>query len=101
MSNAIYKNRDNCFYASIAQDSSNYFKNTITMRKKGNLNWASKAAEIWGTPISGYVYRKGVYEAVRLLNSEPTLSLRTFEVGTFLSELCRGHVASEQSECRY
>ena len=42
------------------------------MRKKGNLNWATKAAEIWGTPISGYVYRKGVYEAVRLLNSEPT-----------------------------
>lgn len=72
VSNAIYKNRDNRFYASIAQDSSNYFKNTITMRKKGNLNWASKAAEIWGTPISGYVYRKGVYEAVRLLNSEPT-----------------------------
>ena len=72
VSNAIYKNRDNRFYASISQDSSNYFKNTITMRKKGNLNWASKAAEIWGTPISGYVYRKGVYEAVRLLNSEPT-----------------------------
>lgn len=72
VSNAIYKNRDNRFYASIAYDSTSYFKNTITMRKKGNLNWESKAAEIWGMPISGYVYRKGVYEAVRLLNSEPT-----------------------------
>ena len=72
VSDAVYKNRDNRFYASIAYDSTTYFKNTITMRKKGNLNWESKTAEIWGMPISGYVYRKGVYEAVRLLNSEPT-----------------------------
>lgn len=31
-----------------------------------------KTTEFWGMPVSGYVYRKCVYEAKRLLNSEKT-----------------------------
>lgn len=72
VSQAIYKNRDARFYATIVQDSSMYFNSLITMRDKGNLHWGSKVGSIWGTSITGYIYRKGVYTAKPLLNTNPT-----------------------------
>ena len=42
------------------------------LREGGNLYYTSKTTEFWGMPVSGYVYRKCVYEAKRLLNSEKT-----------------------------
>lgn len=69
---AIYKNRDKRFYASIVYDGCSYFANTVWTREGGNLYYSSKATEVWGMPVSGYVYRKGVYENKRLLNTEKT-----------------------------
>ena len=69
---AIYKNRDKRFKASIVYDGCSYFANTVWLREKGNLYYTSKTTEFWGMPVSGYVYRKCVYEAKRLLNSEKT-----------------------------
>ena len=69
---AIYKNRDKRFKASIVYDGCSYFANTVWLREGGNLYYASKSTEFWGMPVSGYVYRKCVYEAKRLLNSEKT-----------------------------
>lgn len=69
---AIYKNRDKRFYASIVYDGCAYFANTVWLREGGNLYYASKSTEVWGMPVSGYIYRKGVYESKRLLNSEKT-----------------------------
>ena len=69
---AIYTKRDKRFYASIVYDGCAYFANTVWLREGGNLYYASKATEVWGMPVSGYIYRKGVYESKRLLNSEKT-----------------------------
>lgn len=72
VSKAIYQNRDNRFYATIVQDSSKFFNSLVTMRDKGNLHWNSKAGGDWGMALTGYVWRKGVYTAKPLLNSDPT-----------------------------
>lgn len=72
VSNAIYQNRDNRFYATIVQDSSMYFNSLVTMRAKGNLHWDSKAGGDWGMALSGYIYRKGVYTSRRVSSSDPT-----------------------------
>lgn len=72
VSDAIYKNRDNRFYATVVQDSSQYFSSRVTMRTKGNLHWDSKAGGDWGMALTGYIYRKGVYTANPVLNSAPT-----------------------------
>ena len=72
VSTAIYQNRDNRFYATVVQDSSRYFNSLVTMRTKGNMHWDSKAGGDWGMVLSGYLYRKGVYTAKPLLNSDPT-----------------------------
>jgi len=72
VNDAIYKNRDKRFYASIIYDGCSYFANTVWLREGGNLYYSSKSTEVWGMPVSGYVYRKCVYEAKRLLNSEKT-----------------------------
>ena len=72
VSTAIYQNRDNRFYATVVQDSSRYFNSLVTMRTKGNMHWDSKAGGDWGMALSGYLYRKGVYTAKPLLNSDPT-----------------------------
>ncbi len=72
VSKAIYQNRDNRFYATIVQDSSKFFNSLVTMRDKGNLHWNSKAGGDWGMALTGYVWRKGVYTARPLLNSDPT-----------------------------
>lgn len=66
VSNAIYKNRDLRFYASVAQDSSKYFNNIITIRRGGNMHWESNASGNWSMTRSGYYFRKGVYENVKL-----------------------------------
>lgn len=72
VNDAIYKNRDKRFYASIVYDGCSYFANTVYLREGGNLYYTSKSTEVWGMPVSGYIYRKGVYESKRLLNSEKT-----------------------------
>lgn len=72
VNDAIYKNRDKRFDASIVYDGCSYFANKVYLRKGGNLYYDSKAVEFWGMPVSGYVYRKGVYEGKRLLNTEKT-----------------------------
>lgn len=73
VSDAIYKNRDNRFYASIVYDSTMFFKNEVWTRLGGNLNWASAiGGGDWGMTKTGYIYRKCVYEAKRLLNDQPT-----------------------------
>lgn len=72
VNDAIYKNRDKRFEASIVYDGCSYFANTVYLREGGNLYYSSKSTEVWGMPVSGYVYRKGVYEAKRLLNTEKT-----------------------------
>ena len=72
VSDAIYKNRDNRFYATVVQDSSHFFNSLVTMRAKGNMHWDSKAGGDWGMALNGYVYRKGIYTAKPLLNSDPT-----------------------------
>lgn len=72
VSNAIYRNRDNRFYATVVQDSSMFFNSLLTMRDRGNLHWDSKAGGDWGMALTGYVYRKGVYTAKPLLNVDPT-----------------------------
>ena len=73
VSDAIYKNRDNRFYASIVYDSTMFFKNEVWTRLGGNLNWASAlGGGDWGMTKTGYIYRKCVYETKRLLNDQPT-----------------------------
>ena len=72
VSKAIYRNRDNRFYATVVQDSSRYFNSLVTMREKGNLHWDSKTGSDWGTALTGYIYRKGVYTGRNLWNSDPT-----------------------------
>lgn len=72
VSEAIYKNRDNRFYATVVQDSSTYFNSVVTMREKGNLNWDSKAGADWGMALTGYIWRKGVYTEKPLFYSSPT-----------------------------
>lgn len=47
VSDAIYKNRDNRFYASIVYDSTMFFKNEVWTRLGGNLNWASALGWWW------------------------------------------------------
>lgn len=72
VSDAIYTNRDARFYATVVYDSTQYFNSLVTMRNKGNLHWESKTGSDWGTALSGYLYRKGVYTDNPLLNSDPT-----------------------------
>lgn len=72
VSNAIYKNRDQRFYASIAYDSTAYFNSVITTRDKGNVHWNSNIYGDWGMTKTGYVWRKCVYEKTRIFFSDPT-----------------------------
>lgn len=72
VSQAIYKNRDNRFYATIVQDSSKYFNSVVTMRDGGNLHWNCRADGTWGPSITGYIWRKGVYTGRNIWHSEPT-----------------------------
>ena len=72
VSNAIYKNRDLRFYASVVHDSSMYFSTLVTLRVKGNLHWSSNKKATWGMTCTGYNQRKGVYEAKHLFANDYT-----------------------------
>lgn len=72
VSKAIYKNRDQRFYATIVYDSTHYFNSIVTTRELGNLHWGSNIYGDWGMTKTGYVYRKGMYEVKPVYNSEPT-----------------------------
>ena len=72
VSQAIYKNRDKRFYASIVSDSTAYFNSVLTTRENGNAHWNSNIYGDWGMTKTGYVWRKGVYEKTRIYYSDPT-----------------------------
>lgn len=72
VSNAIYKNRDKRFYATVVQDSAKFFNSTITTRDKGNAHWNSNIYGNWGQTKTGYVYRKCMYETKRVYCEDPT-----------------------------
>jgi len=63
---AIYKNRDQRFYASFIYDSSKYHNSIIYIRDGlgGNGHWYSPKNEYagWFVTKTGYYFRKGVYE---------------------------------------
>jgi len=72
VSKAIYFNRDKRFYASMVYDSTRFFNNLVTIRKGGNMHWESNKDGNWAMTHSGYYFRKGVYESVKLWNSDHT-----------------------------
>lgn len=72
VSQAIYKNRDHRFYATIVQDSAKYFNSIVTMRWGGNLHWDCRADGNWGPTLTGYIWRKGVYTGRSVWYSDPT-----------------------------
>ena len=74
VSKAIYRNRDNRFYATVVQDSSRYFNSLVTMREKGNLHWDSKTGSDWGTALTGYIYLRG-YTLVGICGTQTRLTI--------------------------
>lgn len=66
VSNAMFKHRDQRFYASIVSDSTMYFKQLVTYRKGGNLHWSAALGSKWGMTATGFNQRKGLYEQVTL-----------------------------------
>lgn len=72
VSEAIYQNRDKRFYATVVHDSTLYFNSIVTMRDKGNLRWNSRIGGDWGSALTGYLYRKGVYTKNKVYVSDPT-----------------------------
>jgi len=72
VSKALYKDRDERFYATVVYDSTQYFNSLVTMRKWGNLHWDSKAGGDWGMALTGYMYRKGIYTKKLLWHTDPT-----------------------------
>lgn len=59
---AMYVNRDDRFYTSIAQDSSMLFNSLVTTRIGGNVHYASNVQQDRHMTKSGYLFRKGLYE---------------------------------------
>lgn len=63
---AIYKNRDSRFYASLVHDSCMYLNSMIYIRDGdgGNLHWYSNQFEpgVWCNTKTGYYFRKGIYD---------------------------------------
>lgn len=72
VSQAIFKNRDLRFYSTVVYDSTQYFNSIVTMRKNGNLHWDSRIGGDWGSALTGYLYRKGIYTSRRVYSSDPT-----------------------------
>ncbi|MCL5245327.1 RagB/SusD family nutrient uptake outer membrane protein [Cellulophaga sp. 20_2_10] len=65
LSEAIYnEHRDARFFASIVQDSSKFFSNTVTTRVGGNMHYAQSTKGTEASTISGYFLRKGIYESI-------------------------------------
>lgn len=63
VSHAIYnEHRDARFFASIVQDSSQLFANTVTTRIGGNLHYAESTKGTNRATPSGYYMRKGIYD---------------------------------------
>ncbi|SMO32486.1 Starch-binding associating with outer membrane [Saccharicrinis carchari] len=69
---AMYKNRDKRFYASIVQDSSMMYTSLLTTRIGGNVHYASNVQQDRHMTKSGYVFRKAIYEAQWLYYNVPT-----------------------------
>lgn len=72
VSEAIYSNRDKRFYETIVSDSTKFFNSLITTRENGNLHWNSRVGTDWGTALTGYVYRKGIYLDKAVIPTTPT-----------------------------
>lgn len=70
--NAMYKNRDKRFYASIVQDSSMMYTSLLTTRLGGNVNYKSNVQQDRHMTKSGYIFRKNIYEDEWLYYNVPT-----------------------------
>lgn len=72
VSQAIYKNRDKRFYASIAYDSTMYFNSLLTMRLGGNMYYLNNLEKNTHMTKTGYVWRKSVYQDLPVISSTYT-----------------------------
>lgn len=61
VSQAIYKNRDARFYATIAYDSTQYMNSIITTRLGGNMYYKNNLEKDQHMTKTGYFYKKGSY----------------------------------------
>ena len=57
----MYNHRDNRFYASIVYDSCIWFNELVTTCYQGNLARNVGENNFWASTITGYYFRKGVY----------------------------------------
>lgn len=57
----MYNNRDKRFYASIVYDSCVWFNETVTTCIQGNLCRNIGENNFWASTVTGYYFRKGVY----------------------------------------
>ena len=69
---ALYKNRDARFDATIVCDSSVFYTNLVTTRMGGNVHYLSNKEQPRHVSKSGYLWRKCMYEAEWLWYSNPT-----------------------------
>ena len=70
----MYENRDKRFYASIVYDSCEFYNETVTMCKQGNLYRSARGS--FGNkhmPLTNYIWRKGIYDvSPRIFVGVPT-----------------------------
>ncbi len=69
---AMYKQRDKRFYASIVNDSSMMYTSLMTTRIGGNVNYLSNVQQDRHMTKSGYLFRKNIYENEWLYYNVPT-----------------------------
>ncbi|MEG0887374.1 MAG: RagB/SusD family nutrient uptake outer membrane protein [Bacteroides sp.] len=71
----MYENRDQRFYGTIVYDSCQFYGETVTLCKQGNLNRTARVGAP-GTshmPLTNYIWRKGVYNVSwRIYSGVPT-----------------------------
>lgn len=78
----MWQNRDDRFEVSIVRDSAQFFNSTLTFRRGGNCHWTS-FNDTWGTPKTGYIFRKWSYEDEEVFHNhklnwaEPLMRLGT------------------------
>jgi hypothetical protein len=89
----MYKNRDKRFYASIAYDSTMYFKNLIFTRADGNVSRnispLNGGCNTGAATRSGYLFSKYVYQEKKLWYSDPVnFCYSVLRLGEALPELC-------------
>lgn len=58
----MYLNRDNRFYGTIVYDSCEWFNETVTTCLQGNLCRNLTEPNYWGTTVTNYYWRKGMYK---------------------------------------